>query len=500
MYSKRTLTIIAVIMFIAGIFFAARMGWISDSKAGKDYFHEGAANIAPSSGVGGSFAELVKKVKPAVVNVYTSKKVTVRPFDPFKNFGPGLGQNDPFEDFYNRFYGGGGGRGPVQREQHSLGSGFVINEDGYILTNNHVVAEADEINVQFSDERKYPAKIIGTDEKTDIAVIKIKADKALPYVQLGDSDKLQSGDWVVAVGNPFGLDHTVTAGIVSAKGRFINAGSYDSFIQTDASINPGNSGGPLFNTAGDVVGINTAILAAGQGLGFAIPINMAKKLIPQLVEKGRITDRGYLGVQLQMMTEELAKSFGLEEGKGSLVGDVVPGSPADKAGIKRGDVILKLDGEEINKPQELPSLVAAAGSNKTVTLEILRDGKKKEIQAKLGTMPQTENEAKPKGEADDRAGIKKPDILGLVVRALTMEDAHMLGIQQGKGMLIVRVESGSAAENVDVRPNDILFEINGKEVNSAAEYEKATAGLKKGSIVRLLVKRGNESLYVAFKI
>lgn len=495
MYTKKTLILIAFVMFVAGIFFAAKVGWIGESKA-KDYYHESGINVT-TAGPLTSFSGLVKKVKPSVVNIYTTKKVNVRAFNPFKDFGPRSGPRDPFDDFFNKFF--EAPDRPIEREQHSLGSGFMINEEGLILTNNHVVAEADEIHVQFSDEKKYPAKVVGTDEKTDIAVIKIKADKQLPYVQLGDSDKLEIGDWVVAVGNPFGLDHTVTAGIVSAKGRVIGAGPYDNFIQTDASINPGNSGGPLFNTAGEVIGVNTAIFSGGQGLGFAIPINMAKRLIPQLVEKGKVVDRGWLGVQIQTMTEELAKSFGLTEAKGALIGDVVPGSPADKAGIKRGDVVLKFNDQPIIRSQELPGLVAASPSGKTVKLEILRDGKTINLDVTLGKQ-QAEDVSEKGGDNSQMDEAKKPDVLGLVVKTPSAEDAHELGIKQGIGVFITRVDSGSAAESNDIRSGDLILEINGRQVNSAGEYQKATSGLKKGSIVRLLIKRGTTTVYVAFKI
>jgi serine protease Do len=495
MYSKRALTVIALMMFVAGILFASKMGWISDSGA-KEYFHESSGAAVPVSGAPASFAGMVKKVAPAVVNIYTTKKITVRPFNPFKGFGNPFGQQGPSDDFFDKFFNEGQ---PMQHEQHSLGSGFVINENGLILTNNHVVADADEINVQFSNEKKYPAKIIGTDEKTDIAVIKVSADKNLPYVQLGDSDKLEIGDWVVAVGNPFGLDHTVTAGIVGAKGRDIHAGSYDNFIQTDASINPGNSGGPLFNTSGEVVGINTAVFAAGQGLGFAIPINMAKKLVPQLVEKGKITDRGWLGVQMQEITEELAKSFGLDESKGALVGGVFGGSPAEKSGLKRGDIILKFDGHDINKTSDLPQLVSSTPVGKSVEIEILRDGKKQNLNVVLGRQP-SDGEAESGGKKGEGSGQKAAGVLGLIVKNLSVEEAHRFGIKQGTGVLISRVEPGSSAEAAGIMPGDLLMEVNGKAIDSAGSYEKATSDLKKGGFVRLLVRRDNETIYVAFKI
>ncbi len=490
MHKKRSLVIVAVAMFLAGVAFAAKFGWIDNVKA-KEYFAESkGAALIPNAYP--SFSGLVKKTSPSVVNVYTTKKAKVGSNNPFG--GRGM-PRDQFDDFFERFFEGMPRQ--QQRDQNSLGSGFVISPEGNILTNNHVVAEADEINVQFSDGKKYSAKVVGTDERTDIAIIKVQSDKDLPFVPLGDSDALEIGDWVVAVGNPFGLDHSVTAGIVSAKGRVIGAGPYDNFIQTDASINPGNSGGPLFNLAGEVVGINTAIFSAGQGLGFAIPINMAKKLIPQLVEKGKIVDRGWLGVTIQQMTDELARSFGMNEQRGALVGDVVPSSPAERAGIKRGDIILKFAGTEIKKSNELPGLVANTASGKEVDVELLRNGKKQTVKVLLGTQQEQEEEL---AAAAKKQGGGKPDALGLIVRALSTEDAYHLNIPQGKGVVIARVESGSAADMTDVRVGDIILELNGKEINSVADYTKASAPLKKGDIVRLFIKRDRGTVYIAFKI
>lgn len=491
--SLKTTLIIAGVMFIAGVLFAVKLGWIGNSDA-VEYFHEskGKALIQPIGGLP-SFSELVKKAKPAVVNISTTKKVQVRPFNPFREFGPGMGPRDPFEDFFERFSEGM----PIEREQHSLGSGFIMNEEGYIVTNNHVIANADEVIVLLSDEKKYQAKVVGQDPKTDIAILKIKAEGSLPYVELGDSDKLETGDWVVAIGNPFALERTVTAGIVSAKGRVIGVGPYDNFIQTDASINPGNSGGPLFNLAGEVVGINTAIFAAGQGLGFAIPINIAKNLIPQLVKHGKVTDRGYLGVQIQPVTEELAKSFNLPEEQGALVGNVLPGSPAEKAGIKRGDIIIEFDGQKIHKAIELPGMVAAMPSGKTVKLKVFANGKERELSVTLGKQSAEEIAAKGAEEGETSA---KADLLGLVVENLGAEEAGRLGIAPGKGVKIARVEPSSQAEAADVRSGDVLLEVNGTEVNNVSDYTKAASKLKKGDIARLLIKRGQATLYLAFKL
>ena len=306
------------------------------------WFQLGLAVPAPSS-----FAPLVKTLTPAVVNINTTKvvKSAGRSF----NFHGSPFPSDQFDEFFNRFF----GQHPQRKfRQRSLGSGFIISKDGYILTNNHVVEDADEVKVTLSDEKSYDAKIIGMDKRTDLAVLKINVDHDLPIVALGDSSKLEVGDWVIAIGNPFGLERTVTAGIVSARGRVIGSGPYDDFIQTDASINPGNSGGPLFNLRGEVVGINAAIVAGGQGIGFAIPVNMAKDLLPQL-KSGKVS-RGWLGVQIQKVTPELAESFHLDSEKGALVADVVEDSPADRAGIKTGDIILSFNGREVDSMRKLP--------------------------------------------------------------------------------------------------------------------------------------------------
>ena len=323
-----------------------------------------------------SFAPMVKKEMPAVVNISTRQIVKVQHQSPF---------GDPQMDEF--FYGFFGGR-PPQREQvrQSLGSGFIISTDGYILTNNHVVDMARDIKVALSDGRVMDAKLIGKSKEIDIALIKVEATN-LPSVTLGDSDALDVGDWVVAIGNPFGLSHTVTAGIVSAKGRVIGVGPYDDLIQTDAAINPGNSGGPLFNTKGEVVGINTVIIATGQNLGFAVPISMVKEVLPSIKEKGR-PDMGWLGVSAQQVTPDLAAALGLSEPIGALINGVVKGSPADKAGLLRGDVIVELDGKKILEPYELPRMVAFGHIGKTVTLNVIRQTTPLEIKAVVELQPE----------------------------------------------------------------------------------------------------------------
>jgi len=441
-----------------------------------------------------SFHGLVEMVSNSVVNISTSKKKRVRPYNPFQGFGGRSRRGDPFDDFFDRFF-----EGMPERhfQQQSLGSGFIFKPDGHILTNNHVVANSDEIIVRLSDEHEYKAKIIGRDEETDLAVIKIEDGdkKDFPYVPLGNSGMLNIGDWVMAIGNPFGLSHTVTAGIVSAKGRVIGAGPYDNFIQTDASINPGNSGGPLFNMKGEVVGINTAIYASGQGLGFAIPVNMAKKLVPQLIAHGKVMDRGWLGVMIQGITPELAKSFGLpEDQKGALIGDVVPGSPADKAGLKRGDVIIKFNDQEVKKSTELPRIVATTAPGIVSKVVVIREGKEETFDVTLGKRDKT------KQVAEKDTGSTDVDKVGLVVAGITASDAHELAIPPDKGVLVKRVEPGSAAEEAGIRTNDVIYEVNGAKVNSVAEYNAATKKLEKGKIARLLIRRQGGTIYLAFTL
>src|SRR5215510_4361713 len=346
------------------------------------------AAAAPTSKVSeipmvpGNFSELAENVRPGVVNIQVVKKVKNVAFGS-RNFpGNPFGENSPFGDFFGPFSEGNPQFAP---EQRGVGSGFIMSRDGYILTNNHVVEDADQIKVKLANGKEYDAKVMGRDPKTDLALVKIDGASDLHALAMGNSDDLKVGSWVVAVGSPFGLEQTVTAGIVSAKGRVIGSGPYDNFIQTDASINPGNSGGPLINTRGEVVGINTAILAEGKGIGFAIPVNMAKDIAPQLQEKGHVT-RGWLGVSIQEMTPELAKSFGLNENKGALVAEVLPGSPAEKAGIEQGDVIVEFDGKEVTESKGLPQIVASTPVGKSVAVKLWRNGKALERQVKVAEM------------------------------------------------------------------------------------------------------------------
>ncbi len=429
------------------------------------------------------FTVLARNLTPSVVNISTKMTMGGGGFPP--GFSPPLG--DPFGDFFNRYF----GDTPRTFESQSLGSGFIISQDGYVLTNNHVVENATEITVILHNEKTYSAKVIGTDPKTDLALIKIDA-KGLPTVKLGDSDKLQVGEWVMAIGNPFGLAETVTAGIVSAKGRVIGSGPYDDFIQTDASINPGNSGGPLFNIRGEVVGINTAIIEQGQGLGFAIPINIARDLLSQL-KKGEVV-RGWLGVVIQEVTPELAQSFGLKEPTGALVSDIEVGSPAEKAGIRKGDIILKFNGKEITKVKELPAIVAMTPVGETVTVTILRDGKTRDVTLKVGKMP---GEGMIGGTPPIKPGPGVKSELGLAVEAITPTIAQYLGLPDTDGVIVTAVESGSFAERAGVMKGDVIRELNRKKIRNLAEFNaEMTNSGKTGRYLFLILRSGN-TIFIA---
>jgi serine protease Do len=437
-----------------------------------------------------SFASLAKELNPSVVNINTTQVIKGRRFGPPRFFPGPWGERDPFEEFWERFF------GPMPHrefKQQSLGSGFIITKDGYILTNNHVIERASEIKVTISGGGDYEAKVVGQDAKTDLALLKINPKNDLPVAVLGDSDKLEVGDWVIAIGNPFGLEHTVTAGIVSAKGRVIGAGPYDDFIQTDASINPGNSGGPLFNLKGEVVGINTAIIASGQGIGFAIPINMAKELLPQLKEKGKVT-RGWLGVAVQKVTEELAKSFNLPEAKGALVAEVVSGGPAEKAGVKRGDVIIEFNGKEIGEMNELPRIVANTPVGKEVEVKVIRDGKEKTFKVTIGELKEErEYTLKPTTEEFEEE-------LGITVEPITSEMARRFGLKEPHGVVVSSVSPGSPADNAGMRRGDVIQEINRKNIKDLGDYQEALAQAKDQGSVLFLVKRGDSTIYLALSL
>jgi serine protease Do len=427
-------------------------------------------------------ATLVKEVSPAVVNISTTQVVRFSRPRMRSPFG-----HDPFEDFFNNFF----GNIPREQRRRSLGSGFIVSDDGFILTNNHVVEKADEITVTlFGRKEEFKAEVVGTDPKTDIALIKIKAGNKLPKVDLGDSETLEIGEWVVAIGNPFGLGHTVTAGIVSAKGRIIGSGPYDDFIQTDASINPGNSGGPLFTLGGKVVGINTAIIQGGQGIGFTIPINLAKSILGQLRETGKVT-RGWLGVYIQEITPEVGESLGLPDRKGALVADVTEGGPADKAGFRSGDVIVAFDGKAVESERELPQLVAQTPVGKKVTATVVRDGKRIEI-------PVTISEMEPEpGRRADRPDLTRD--LGLAVQDITPEVARRFDIKSRDGVLVTMVEPGSPADKAGFREGDIIRQINRQTVKGVSDFRNFIQGVKDGKTALFLVERGEFRIFLAVR-
>jgi serine protease Do len=427
-----------------------------------------------------TFSKLADKLKPTVVNISTTMVVKQQPF--FGGRPSPFGERDPFREFWEKFY---GGEIPRERETRSLGSGVIINEEGYIVTNNHVVENAKEIIVTLHNEKDYKAEVIGKDRKTDLALIKIEAEGKPPVAFLGDSEKLEVGEWVLAIGNPFGLAETVTAGIVSAKGRVLGAGPYDDFIQTDASINPGNSGGPLFNFWGEVVGINTAIIATGQGIGFAIPINMAKELLPQLKEKGRVT-RGWLGVIIQRVTSQLAESFGLKDEKGALVSQVIKDGPAEKAGIRQGDIILEFDGKEIKDFGDLSRIVASTPVGKTVSIKIFRNGKIISVKATMAEMEEPTEVAK--------APSRKP--LGITVQDITPEIARSLGLEATTGVVVTVVESGTPAAKAGIRRGDVIHKVNRKPIEDAEDFKRAIETAKDKENILLLIRREGNNLFV----
>ncbi|MDA8428420.1 MAG: DegQ family serine endoprotease [Geobacteraceae bacterium] len=417
-----------------------------------------------------AFTTIAAKVTPCVVNISTiSRKKAVQPFLEMSPF---------FEDFFS---------GPQYRRDKSLGSGFIISKDGYIVTNDHVVRDAESVQVKLSNDKVYDARIIGSDPKTDIAVIKIRAAD-LPVAVLGDSENLEVGQWAIAIGNPFGLERSMTVGVVSATGRSnVGIETYENFIQTDASINPGNSGGPLLNIHGEVIGINTAIVAAGQGIGFAIPISMAKPIVTQLLQKGSVS-RGYMGVTIQPVTEELARSFGLKEPKGALVNDVLKGGPAQKAGVRQGDVILEFNGSPVKDPSQLQRLVAEFGIGKSVKLKVFRDGKDLELTM---TLASADSAPKQRREPDGNGGQPgQADLLGLAV-----DDA-----KQGGGVVVVDVARDGLAAEAGIHRGDVIVAINRKKVTSSAEYQRILQQAGSGSSVTILVRRGNSSIYFAFRI
>ncbi len=431
-----------------------------------------------------NFSQLAEQARPGVVNIRTERtmKEGGRVYKHFFGDQYGNGQRNPFEDFFAPFF------DQPQREykQRSLGSGFIIDKDGYIVTNNHVIEDADQIKVKLSNEKEYDAAVVGRDPKTDLALIKIDKAKDLSPLPLGDSEALKVGSWVVAIGSPFGLEQTVTQGIVSAKKRVIGAGPYDDFIQTDASINPGNSGGPLLDLQGRVVGINTAIVASGQGIGFAIPIDMAKSIVEQLKDKGEVT-RGWLGVGIQDLTPELAEYYGMEKRKGVLVTQVFEDDPADKAGIKKNDIIVALNGQMVSTGRELSAIVANTPVGGKTKITLVRNGKEKTVTATVAKREDKDLQAS--------VGKKKSDALGLQVTELSPERTQQFGLARDEnGVLVVDVENDSRAAKSGVRIGDVIKGINRQKVENIEDYNNIMDKADKDEPLHMLIMRRNEGL------
>lgn len=455
----------------------------------------GTGGIHPAAGVAAtpdtmfsppeSFSDLAETASRAVVNIRTVKTIKGGG-QVFRHFQKNpFGDDDHMRDFFDRFFDDHQNRNFKQR---SLGSGFIIGKDGYIVTNNHVIENADEIVVILNNEKEFDAKIVGRDKNTDLALIKIEPHHKLPVLEFGDSDTLKVGQWVVAIGNPFGLEHTVTAGIVSAKGRVIGSGPYDDFIQTDASINPGNSGGPLLNMKGKVIGINTAIVAGGQGIGFAIPVNLAKNIIGQLKTSGEVT-RGWLGVGIQDISDEVAEYYGIKNKKGVLVTEVFPGDPADSAGIKPKDIIVSVNGKAIDSARKLTGIIADVPVGDTAKIDVIRNGKSKTLNVKIAKREETKISA-------NNTPKENKQQLGIHVADITPETASQFNLKDTKGVMVTGVDAESKAAEAGLQIHDVILEINHRNISSVGDFEKAINDVPEGKTINLFVRRLNRGFLV----
>jgi serine protease Do len=443
-----------------------------------------------------AFVSVAERVMPAVVHIDATPKEAPRERGPREGRDPRERLTPPerrdFERRFREFFGEDFERffrqqRPPSRESRSQGSGVIVDRSGVILTNNHLIENAGEIEVRLSDKRRFKAKVMGRDPKTDLAVLKIEGPGEFPAAELGDSDRLRIGQWAIAVGNPFGLDRTVTVGIISATGRQgVGLTTYESFIQTDAAINPGNSGGPLVNLDGKVIGINTAIVSVGQGIGFAVPASMARRVMPQLLASGRVT-RGWLGVRIQPLTEELAQSFGVKEGEGVLVADVIPGGPAEAGGLKSGDVIVEFQGQRTAEVPDLQRVVADAQPGTAARVTILRDGRSEALSIKIGEMPADEPVVASRGT----------ERWGLTVQPITPELAKQFKLSGNDGVLVAEVEEGTPAARAGIRPGDAILEVNRRRVRDLSSFEEALGRSEQD--VLLFVQREGRSQYLVLK-
>ena len=439
--------------------------------------------------IGQAFVEVVKKAQPSVVNVTTEKTITVKPWE---RYGEDFFKGSPFEDFFKGFGFSPREKGKEYRhKQRSGGSGVIVDKEGYILTNNHVVEGADKVKIRLNDGREFTAIVKGQDSRTDLAVLHIKA-KDLPVATLGDSDKLEVGEWAIAIGSPFGLEHTVTVGVISAKGRTgLGTGTYEDFIQTDASINPGNSGGPLINIDGEVVGINAMIIQPGTGIGFAIPINMAKQILNDLIKQGKVV-RPWLGISVQDLTPEMAEQFQVKEKEGVIVAQIHQGTGAEKAGLASGDIMKSVDDKAIKNTNELIKEIQKKKVGQKVKLNVVRDGKPMTIEVTLTAMPDKPEALKEK-EGEEKLGAR--------VQELTpqLSARYRISSEIKRGVIVISVEEGSPADELGLQEGDVILEINRKKIETTKDFDKAIKdiNLDKGIVFRLH-RRGN-TFYHSFK-
>ncbi len=487
---KKSFLIIVVIALIAGYLAGNRFDIFSRKPSQPPYTY----NIQiPESITGEStaFSDVVKVISPVVVNISTSILRTKKDSAPFSHFF-----DSPFKDFFEPH------DMPRKWKENNLGSGVIVSSDGFIITNNHVVEKADEITVTLYDHQNFKGKIVGTDPKTDLAIIKISA-KDLPAIQWGNSDSLQVGEFVLAFGNPYSLGHTVTMGIVSAVGRAnVGIADYEDFIQTDAAINPGNSGGPLVNIKGELIGINTAIFSRTggyQGIGFAVPSNMVQSVMTQLIKKGKVT-RGWLGVTIQNLSPELAKEFGLKRAAGALVTEIFKGSPAEKANLKRGDVLLSVNGKNINNVESLRNLIAQSKVGSTAKLNILRDGKNIVIDVTIAEFLKEVVQAMTQ-EPEEELPQEENEFAGFSVMSLTKNIAKQLDISKNeRGVVIVKVEPFSVSEEAGLKKGDVIQEINKKKIDNLSDFNKVLKNIREGDTVLLFVNRNGSKFYITLKV